>query len=69
MNKLLKYEALAVGRVLVPVWLGAYALCLLATGINALQSAQHTAETFCKILLLSGLFEMPFERWKVAYRP
>ena len=30
MNKLLKYEALAVGRVLVPVWLGAFALCLLA---------------------------------------
>ena len=58
MNKLLKYEALAVGRVLVPVWLGAFALCLLATGINALQSALPAATHLTVVMILQVVVEL-----------
>ena len=58
MNKLLKYEALAVGRVLVPVWLGAFALCLLAAGINALQSALPAATHLTVVMILQVVVEL-----------
>ena len=58
MYKLLKYEALAVGRVLVPVWLGAFALCLLAAGINALQSALPAATHLTVVMILQVVVEL-----------
>lgn len=58
MNKLLKYEALAVGRVLGPVWLGALALCLLAGGIGLLQSAMPAATQLTFVMLLQILVDL-----------
>lgn len=37
-QKLFKYEALAVGRVMVPVWLGALVLAVLSGGAMQLQN-------------------------------